>query len=653
LVTWLNNAINVIDMTGEDLVPSRQTLTNDEMIDRCANEIYARLTDKTRQEFVTVIIGSGASASPKTNLLKNGLVSELTEEVFMANAMVHFGRKTIADCTLEESFSIYAKLNGEKSIYKFLKDKEIIVREDDIYPTSGYEFLAHLANNGLVHNIITTNFDEEIEISLDDEIGRENYRIVKSISEYDAFNMELETKREKEKKTGKAVKEELIKPILFKVHGTISYPRTIRASIDNVIRFENEKLKAIKWILCNTKILIIIGFGFRDIDFQHAFSEALKEKANKENANDKIYIWWIHRNESRQAEYRKLLDSMTTRDNVKRRVGGAYLIAMKSDDFLNKMAERIGEIDNYKIIPTIARHNIRNLIMKYSNSKDAKKKKFYIDVLIFALTARGLFGINALTDSNRIQRFCKEFKVSMNAGRSPYKLLDDLVEGGLINRINDKNIFYLPERNSTMNNYYDDLTENILKFFDLENMKKNAKKMLISQLKTLDKIFDVDIIEPEASLYLMFKAPQPIADHRAWEERTNEFLNDVKTLRIIAQTGEWITNDPAIKANKQNIKKLELITCEKFENAGIHSKRQIFIEEKLKNMFGERITIKYLPWEGISEHIKLNDKGQGMYMKRIGKSSVVAPVWLTDKNDIETLNNMFDYYWKARERICK
>jgi len=62
--------------------------------------------------------------------------------------------------------------------------------------------------------------------------------------------------------------------MLFKVHGTISYPRTIRATIENVKRFEEEKHKVIKCILCNTKILIIIGFSFRDEDFRLAFSEA-------------------------------------------------------------------------------------------------------------------------------------------------------------------------------------------------------------------------------------------------------------------------------------------------------------------------------------------------------------------------------------------
>jgi len=603
------------------------------MVERCAKHIHNYFNAKDKREFVTVIIGSGASASPKTDILINGLISILKEEVFLANAMVHFG-KTKEECTLEESFSILAKIKGEKSIHNFLKNKEIIKREDNIYPTKGYEFLAHLANHKLIHNIITTNFDEELEISLDDEIGRENYRIVKSLSEFDAFNMEIENEKEKENEN------ESKKPILFKVHGTISYPRTIRVTIDNVKNFEDEKLRAIKWVLCNTKILIIIGFGFRDVDFRHAFSEALKEKAFKEKSNDKILICWIHRNVNRREEHNEFLDSIINKNFVKRRIEDRYLIAMKSDDFLMKLAEHIGQYDENKKIPTIARQKIRNLIMEYPNNMDIRERKFYIELLIFALTVKGLFGINALKDCNRVQKYCNEF---IKLKRSPYTLLDNLVKNGLIKRMKDKNIYYLPEIE------IDTLTNNIIKFFNLDTIDEKSKNELKSQLEILDQTFDVDIVEPDASVYLMFKKPQPIRNHNEWEEKTKEFLERAKIIKIIAQTGEWITKDANIIKFLNKIEEVQLITCEKFENAGMHSKRQNDIEAKLISMFGNKIKIKYLPWERISEHIKLNDKGQGMYMKRIGKSSVVAPVWINNKHDGEVLSKMFDYYWETAE----
>ena len=135
----------------------------------CADRIYKHF-DKSEEGFVTIILGAGASASVGT---KN-LISYLTknrETMFDINANVHFG-KDYKKCTLEELFSIYSKINGAKRVHEFLSDKKFFKRADNISPTQSYEFIAHLVNHKLINNIISTNFDEELEISLDDEIGR-------------------------------------------------------------------------------------------------------------------------------------------------------------------------------------------------------------------------------------------------------------------------------------------------------------------------------------------------------------------------------------------------------------------------------------------------------------------------------------------------
>jgi len=159
---------------------------------------------------------------------------------------------------------------------------------------------------------------------------------------------------------------------------------------------------------------------------------------------------------------------------------------------------------------------------------------------------------------------------------------------------------------------------------------------------------------PDASVCLMFRNPMPISDHKKWEEKTEVLLKNAKALNIIAQTGEWITKDK----NKDYFTKflnnggiIKLITCEPFEGAGMHSKRQMEVENKLKEMESTsqkgKIEIKHLQWGLISEHIKLNDTNQGMYMKRIAKSSIVAPIWVEGEDDCKVLEDIFDYYWIA------
>ena len=59
----------------------------------------------------------------------------------------------------------------------------------------------------------------------------------------------------------------------------------------------------------------------------------------------------------------------------------------------------------------------------------------------------------------------------------------------------------------------------------------------------INDIFDVDVVEPDINVYLMFKNPIPIRNHMVWEEKTKEFVNGARKLQIIAQTGEWITKN--------------------------------------------------------------------------------------------------------------
>ncbi|MHC1635306.1 MAG: hypothetical protein ACXQTS_01605 [Candidatus Methanospirareceae archaeon] len=86
--------------------------------------IYNHSKDKSKRGFVTLIVGAGASrSSPKTGELRDKLIPELGEEVFNTNAHVHFG-KNAKECTLEELFSIFVKIKGERALHEFLRDKK-------------------------------------------------------------------------------------------------------------------------------------------------------------------------------------------------------------------------------------------------------------------------------------------------------------------------------------------------------------------------------------------------------------------------------------------------------------------------------------------------------------------------------------------------
>ena len=307
-------------------------------------------------------------------------------------------------------------------------------------------------------------------------------------------------------------------------------------------RFEEEKHKVIKCILCNTKILIIIGFSFRDEDFRLAFSEAIIEKAYRETSGDLINIFWIHRNENQDENYKDTLKNMIRRENIRKRIP-LNLISNNSSDFLKNISRHVEIIDECQNIPTIARQNIRNTLLNYSDPEKIISNKFYIEILIFAMTVKGLFGIDALTNCIRLHRYCQEIKRNneyKNFNPFPYQLLVNLMDSGLIKKLNvPNNIYFLPETDIKS------IADSIIKFFCLEGVenRNELESQLIDQLNTLNDIFDVDVVEPDINVYLMFKNPIPIRNHMVWEEKTKEFVNGARKLQIIAQTGEWITKN--------------------------------------------------------------------------------------------------------------
>jgi hypothetical protein len=308
-----------------------------------------------------------------------------------------------------------------------------------------------------------------LDISLDYEIGRENYKNIKSLSEFDAFDQEIE------RKNSEAFKN----PVLFKIHGTISYPRTIRATIETVKNFEHDKLRVIRWVLCHTRILIIVGYSFSDEDFRDAFYKSLIEKALKDDHFDSIDIYWVHANPKNEEKYRGVLDTIAKKKIFKKIIKSRHFIAKSADIFFEELTEEIEKNDRERKIPTAARQKIRNLIMEYTDKDDQKKiseSKFFIEVIIFALTVKGLFSLEALTDYIRVRKYCSELLSDKNKS-TPNELLERLVEKGLIQELdNHCNIYYLPEAD------LDKIANQIIELFSLTKIKAESKMELEKQL---------------------------------------------------------------------------------------------------------------------------------------------------------------------------
>ncbi len=220
---------------------------------------------------VSIIVGSGVSDYGRfgvpvlrEKLLKTLNLEDGGERQLLVNALSYINKKP-EECSLEELLSIYSNIY-KKQIDLFLKQQGISPKSEiNVIPPLGYEIISHFISHRLIDHVISFNFDEYLEVSLDDEIGEDGYEWVIATHIFQKVAEELKYRRSTLP----------LKPLLIKPHGTISYPTTIRPTFETVQQFEKEKKDLIEKILSNSTALLILGFSCPDPDFQKILKKLL------------------------------------------------------------------------------------------------------------------------------------------------------------------------------------------------------------------------------------------------------------------------------------------------------------------------------------------------------------------------------------------
>src|ERR1035441_5422253 len=119
----------------------------------------------------------------------------------------------------------------------------------------GYELLAHLLKHRFLDAIISFNFDELLDRSLDDELSKDEYRRV--VSERDCA--EIQTDADSPKYV----------PLYVKLHGTASDPQSLRFTPDSYYALPKRMVKVVQDLLDAERCVIIVaGSGLASFDFQ-------------------------------------------------------------------------------------------------------------------------------------------------------------------------------------------------------------------------------------------------------------------------------------------------------------------------------------------------------------------------------------------------
>lgn len=219
-----------------------------------AKDDFALWEQSQRRFRCIAVVGAGASAPvlARGDDLASGLIRQFNiEQAAVEAEYERLERITAVDPTEFEAqlSAIGQTLGNSRRVQAAISDL-YRVRHPTIL---GYELLAHLLKHRFVDAIISMNFDELLDQSLDDELGVGEYERI--VSDRDCVNVQS------------SVSAPDYVPLYIKLHGTASEPESLRFTresyYDSPVQVGTEAARLFQVPEC---IVLNLGFGMTSFD---------------------------------------------------------------------------------------------------------------------------------------------------------------------------------------------------------------------------------------------------------------------------------------------------------------------------------------------------------------------------------------------------
>ena len=610
-----------------------------------------------KKEKVLFVIGAGCSAEAGIKTSKQiieefdfGFSEDQIRTILRQNNL----EVPFEDIPMEAYLSAYKDIFGtawddiKSKLRDFFPDRyEVEIKK----PPLGYALLAHLMKYNFVHSIISLNFDELLEQALDDSLGVDGYKIVASRS---AFGRIKDSELFDESR------------VIYKPHGTISMPMTLRATWERVNRLDNEKIQVLNSVLKKHSIWVFVGYRFTDLDIAPIFLYSAKNRKN-------LKIWFINRDKhnklltKNQEVKDKRIKKLLLTNNCQDEEVAKYFIRSGSDHFFRKFIKYLfDKSKNEKISYYRKGSGYRILDILYENGLDTKvSNRIIYRIFLFSLITKGKFTDRALMQFTEIKNLlhlskdktitkrnsCENNKNTVLSSRlkefrETFQELFFSVEQGV------NTVYYLKDQNDL----FSSLTKFLVKKLpNKDNIDSKIEKKIIELLKDLWN--DSDILINEHSNDIPFALSSScskfICNLQEFYTRTHSLIFNLKnndSLNIIAETGEWLLEYRSQLKNK----KIKLIITNPGCDIGesFHKKKSKEIIEDLQTING--LKIKYLPFIENRYHMSLSvNHCEGIFFTRDAKSPFITPIYVA-KEDFDKVNKYFNMLWskKATKEEC-
>ena len=668
--------------------------THDEILDTLARYMLQRhlqkcLDKKLRNELneylegfrenergtsrVVAIVGAGASAP----VFKRGkeIAQELKREFATQPGYDEEIRRIKRVYSFDEEqepletalFALSRTAEGEKNVRKRLAE-----RYKQRHPTLfTYELLAHLLKHRFLDAIISFNFDELLDQSLDDEVGVSEYTRV--ISERDCEGI-----------PSPGSKESL--PIYLKLHGTASEQESLRFTREAYYAMNRRLESLVRDILgTNRCILLNVGFGMRSFDFTQLLdgpAEMVIFNLSKIGFDDNAL--------------KEISDGRARKSPVDIQEVDAKMVTPAADSWpdnftdivLDKLGEKLDglckETQCVAEFRSIHRHRLITALLNWEGEKVTSpalyrhylENRTTLEVAISAIKSRGLLSVASLADE-RCAKYYDHLQQEMTRSEVSRATANDWItvcsRGGLQpSEISNETFVALKKIRADSAGLgavgeADDEAELDNLTIDVGKLCETLKKHLHIQTQRAWERFkdervraafldlqggtEVEVHTRGDQVYSkIFRAPESLPTLTSLRARTLHMLRKrkekekVNRIAAVAETGAWLLTEPHLSLLK-DMEDLQIYLIVAFQKD---------IKDLNKEFSGKngapKIHIMPTRWWRHNRHMTIvcrdNTPLAGIYFARRQRSLVVTPVYLDDEVDRVTLLNSFFMFWQ-------
>lgn len=512
-----------------------------------------------------------------------------------------------------------------------------------------YEVLAHLLNHRYLDLIISYNFDELLDQSIEDELGSNEYTRVVTESDFDP-NRGV---------TG---------PLYVKMHGSATEPDSLRFTRERYYWTPRSIIELVesKFDVDNL-VLITLGFKLDSFDFQHLLrkpkSLEIYHLDPKELGKEVLTRITEQRKKARE---RKETDRSPDTDEPSRVANFAVPGRQSGSKFLEDvMMEIMAELKRLCKDPvsgpaewrSILRHQAVVNVIDGIDLKDKQRHARYLrrrTILEIAFTAakgRGVVSIASMVD-DRCGRYYDLYR--QIAGDSADGWLSLCNAGGLVESLSYPDTYEVlsevcrnsgkPEPGShDIHKFHladpQKLADHTAKSLGLQPQRKpELVKLLTRTLEYLQRETEIEIhsCDDRVCSKLFTKPTQlkTLTSLRGWTRELLLKTSKFDELWCVAETGDWILASPIQTVLAERCNKIHLLQA---FDAGV----------KIPEV---EIDTRKLPWGRHNRHMTIlrsnNESRAAIYFVRRLRSPTVSPVYLADgAEDLRRVTLAFEKLW--------